>query len=65
MRPRLVSQSPLPSLLTLIRETASSACIMRVAFVGCPSHTCDQAERDLKICGRFSGTTRKIDETFE
>ena len=25
---------------TLILETASSACIMRVALVGCPSHTC-------------------------
>lgn len=25
--------------LTLILDTASSACIIRVVFVGCPSHT--------------------------
>ena len=58
------------SALTFILETASSACIMRVAFVGCPSHTCG-AERDFgqqqwrisEIGG--TGNGRNLSKLFE
>ncbi len=36
-------------IITLILETASSACIMRVALVGCPSHTYDKGKRRIKL----------------
>ena len=50
---------------TLILETASSACIMRVALVGCPSHTCGGSRgRDFgdlwrDLGRRFCGATMK------
>ena len=40
---------------TLILETASSACIMRVALVGCPSHTCGGSRGISAIYGEIWG----------
>ena len=45
---------------TLILETASSACIMRVALVGCPSHTCGGSRGISAIYGEIWGGWEEV-----
>ena len=52
--------------LTFILETASSACIMRVAFVGCPSHTCGKEGASIDEIGRAgTGNGLNLSKLFE